>query len=93
MNGNLHFVKKELRKNLPLAVSEVCFENNLQSIIIEGGATILNQFINTNNWDEARVFIGSKNFENGILAPQINLQPQSNQTIINNQLLHYKNNI
>jgi len=43
----------------------------LLSIIIEGGATILQHFIDQNFWDEARVFIGAKNFKKGIKAPVI----------------------
>ena len=42
---------------------------NIQSIIIEGGSATLQRFIDKNLWDEARVFEGTKSFENGIKAP------------------------
>lgn len=89
--GNLHFIKRELRENLPKVIAEVCHQNNLQSIIVEGGASILNQFIEHNLWDEARVFIGPNNFENGIKAPQLNLAPTHIQPIADNLLQQYQN--
>ena len=46
-------------------------EKNIQSIIIEGGSNVLNQFITNNIWDEAIQFIGNKNFEKGIVAPAL----------------------
>jgi len=43
----------------------------LLSIIIEGGTTILQYFIDQNVWDEARVFVGPKVFKTGIKAPKL----------------------
>jgi diaminohydroxyphosphoribosylaminopyrimidine deaminase/5-amino-6-(5-phosphoribosylamino)uracil reductase len=42
------------------------------SILVEGGTTLLQSIIDANLWDEARVFVGNKSFENGIKAPQLN---------------------
>jgi len=42
---------------------------NIQSIIIEGGTNVINQFIKNNIWDEAIQFIGNKKFKKGIPAP------------------------
>ena len=44
---------------------------DIQSVIIEGGAQILNQFIKAGLWDEARVFTAKTVWEKGIKAPQI----------------------
>lgn len=46
-------------------------KQNIQSIIVEGGRETLQSFINTNKWDEARVFITNKKIKNGIKAPKI----------------------
>ena len=55
-------------------VLDYCFKNGIASIIIEGGTNTINNFMNLNVWDEARVFINpTKIFENGIAAPTINL--------------------
>jgi len=47
------------------------YENNIQSIIIEGGAFTLHQFIEQNLWDEARVLTGDVFFNSGLKAPTI----------------------
>jgi diaminohydroxyphosphoribosylaminopyrimidine deaminase/5-amino-6-(5-phosphoribosylamino)uracil reductase len=42
---------------------------DIQSIIIEGGAQTLNSFIEAGLWDEARIFTGKKLLPDGIKAP------------------------
>ncbi|HEY8927949.1 MAG TPA: bifunctional diaminohydroxyphosphoribosylaminopyrimidine deaminase/5-amino-6-(5-phosphoribosylamino)uracil reductase RibD [Mucilaginibacter sp.] len=44
---------------------------DIQSVIIEGGATTLNSFIEAGLWDEARIFTGDKELKKGIKAPQV----------------------
>jgi len=44
---------------------------DIQSVIIEGGAYTLNTFIEAGLWDEARVFTGDVVLGNGIKAPLI----------------------
>jgi len=44
----------------------------IQSVMVEGGAMVLNQFIERNLWDEARVFKGNRNFREGLRSPRIN---------------------
>ncbi|MBE0641460.1 MAG: dihydrofolate reductase family protein, partial [Bacteroidales bacterium] len=50
-------------------------ETGAQSVIIEGGAKTLKQFLASGLWDEARVIHGSKVFGQGIPAPMITLPP------------------
>jgi len=47
------------------------YDINIQSVIIEGGKTTLEQFIKNNIWDEARVLTGIHSIENGSMAPKI----------------------
>ena len=44
---------------------------NIQSLIVEGGAEVLNSFISENLWDEAHLFIGPKLFYKGVPAPKL----------------------
>ncbi len=44
---------------------------DVQSLIIEGGAKTLQQFIDAGLWDEARIFYGKEMWETGIRAPQL----------------------
>ena len=39
------------------------------SIIVEGGASTINQFLEKNNWDEARVSVGKPQFNGGLRSP------------------------
>jgi diaminohydroxyphosphoribosylaminopyrimidine deaminase/5-amino-6-(5-phosphoribosylamino)uracil reductase len=48
------------------------FNSGIQSLLIEGGASVLDHFISTGMWDEARVFTGEKVFKRGVPAPLIN---------------------
>jgi diaminohydroxyphosphoribosylaminopyrimidine deaminase/5-amino-6-(5-phosphoribosylamino)uracil reductase len=41
----------------------------IQSVMVEGGANLLSQFIGAGLWDEARIFRGYRNFGSGLKAP------------------------
>jgi diaminohydroxyphosphoribosylaminopyrimidine deaminase/5-amino-6-(5-phosphoribosylamino)uracil reductase len=53
-------------------LSTLLYEEQIQSIIIEGGCKTLESFIDSNLWDEARIFKGATTFKKGIKAPKIN---------------------
>ena len=48
----------------------VLHEANIQSILVEGGAGILNTFIESGQWDEIRVFTSNNKIERGLKAPK-----------------------
>ena len=52
-------------------VAGYLFNSGIQSLLVEGGAKVLEHFISTGMWDEARIFTGKKNFLGGIKAPRI----------------------
>jgi diaminohydroxyphosphoribosylaminopyrimidine deaminase / 5-amino-6-(5-phosphoribosylamino)uracil reductase len=60
-----------------LQVAEYLYSKEIQSVIIEGGAQVMNHYISIGLWDEARIFKGTKNFINGIEAPVIKGKIQS----------------
>lgn len=72
-------------------ICTVLFENNIVSVIIEGGTKTLQTFINENLWDEARVFIGDCTFKKGVKAPTISGLLVSEKNIKNDILKIYKN--
>jgi diaminohydroxyphosphoribosylaminopyrimidine deaminase/5-amino-6-(5-phosphoribosylamino)uracil reductase len=47
------------------------YENQIQSLIVEGGRETLQGFIRRNLWDEARVFTGYQLFGEGERAPRL----------------------
>lgn len=77
----------------PMA-QQICgalFKQNISSIIVEGGARILQAFINEGIWDEARVFVGPTRFEQGISAPKLQGNLKSKTTILSDTLSIYTN--
>lgn len=48
------------------------YQKGIQSLFIEGGATVLTHFISNGLWDEARIFTGREFFKDGVKAPDIN---------------------
>jgi len=63
----------QLEDNVPAAIiiCKYLYNNGIQSIFVEGGAMVLNHFIENGLWDEARIFTGSARFERGVKAPVI----------------------
>lgn len=55
-----------------LQITSFLFNAGIQSLIIEGGASILKHFISFNLWDEARIFTGKFPFFNGVPSPELN---------------------
>jgi diaminohydroxyphosphoribosylaminopyrimidine deaminase/5-amino-6-(5-phosphoribosylamino)uracil reductase len=87
VEGNIHYIQMEdMNFYLPQKIAFQLYLMDIQSVIIEGGANILNQFINANLWDEARVFKASQSWDNGIAAPKINGEITA-QTTLNDDLL------
>ncbi|UXP34121.1 bifunctional diaminohydroxyphosphoribosylaminopyrimidine deaminase/5-amino-6-(5-phosphoribosylamino)uracil reductase RibD [Reichenbachiella agarivorans] len=69
-DGHLEFVKIE-EDSFVLGILMDLYQHNIQSVIIEGGSTVLREFIQAKLWDEARVFVSQKTFESGISAPRL----------------------
>ncbi|HAR19469.1 MAG TPA: bifunctional diaminohydroxyphosphoribosylaminopyrimidine deaminase/5-amino-6-(5-phosphoribosylamino)uracil reductase RibD [Cytophagales bacterium] len=49
------------------------YQKGIGSVLVEGGTGLLNQFLEANLWDEARVGISPKVFAKGIEAPVLRL--------------------
>lgn len=83
-------VKNESRENLtwirlpeitPDTVLKELHSRKIQSLIVEGGSSVLHQFIQSNLWDEARIFTASSRFDRGISAPRLNQNPTETLSI------------
>ncbi len=62
----------------------------LNTIMIEGGASIISEFLLQNLWDEARVFTVEKKIGNGIKAPKIDRNPINTHKILSDKLEIFK---
>ena len=79
------------KDNLAQEICAVLFKNNIQSVIIEGGARILQTFIDANIWDEARIFKGTNSFLEGTKAPVFAGKLIQQESILNDTLSIFQN--
>ena len=77
-------------------VHQVCnalYQMKIQSVLIEGGARLLQSFIDTGYWDEARVITNEKLMvKNGIPAPLLTGGSFTKKLIIGNDRIEFFNN-
>jgi diaminohydroxyphosphoribosylaminopyrimidine deaminase/5-amino-6-(5-phosphoribosylamino)uracil reductase len=59
------------KANPAMQIIEYLYKSGIQSVLIEGGAKVLNHFIAQGLWDEAKIFRGNTYFNDGIKAPGI----------------------
>ncbi|WP_316825161.1 bifunctional diaminohydroxyphosphoribosylaminopyrimidine deaminase/5-amino-6-(5-phosphoribosylamino)uracil reductase RibD [Pedobacter miscanthi] len=70
---NIHYIQMEdMHFYLAQKIAFQLYLMDIQSVIIEGGANILNQFLSANLWDEARIFTSSNSWADGAPSPTIN---------------------
>lgn len=65
-----HYINTE-HKDMIKSILKGLHKERIISLIIEGGTTTLQSFIDKNMWDEARVFITEKKLKKGVKAPEI----------------------
>lgn len=78
-------------ENLAANIASFLFEQNIQSVLIEGGTKTLQTFIDSNLWDEARVFKGAISFNKGIKAPEFNFASSSKTQLTEDELVTFRN--
>jgi len=72
IEGKIKYIALEDFDNyVPQYILFQLYIQDIQSVIIEGGAATLNAFIAAGLWDEARIFTGNKTLGNGIESPVI----------------------
>lgn len=84
-------IKIDFDINSTQTIVEKLYENNIQSIIIEGGSKTIQSFIDANIWDEARVFIGEIKLHEGTKAPEFKKAIYSKSYLKKDTLLTYRN--
>jgi diaminohydroxyphosphoribosylaminopyrimidine deaminase / 5-amino-6-(5-phosphoribosylamino)uracil reductase len=71
---NLEWVKLAEAPDLLPAVLADLHARNIQSVLVEGGTTLLNSFLQAGLWDEAYVFKSNRNLaSSGVAAPLVPL--------------------
>jgi len=78
-------------ENLASNIASFLFEQDIQSVLIEGGTKTLQTFIDSNLWDEARVFKGAISFNKGIKAPEYNFASSNKTQLTEDELVTFRN--
>ena len=92
-DGNLKYLELEDFDNLlPQLILYQLYLMDIQSIIVEGGVKTIELFLKSGLWDEARIFMSSDKWEEGIKAPFISGKLDSEQIIGLDNLKTYRLN-
>ena len=70
---------------------DYAFQNGIQSILVEGGATILTAFLEANLWDEALLISAQKKIGSGLVAPVIVGHSEAVITLGRDSITRYTN--
>ena len=93
IEGENDFIQIYFEREIIPQINELLYQKNIQSIIIEGGAKLLQTFIDADLWDEARVITNQTLFiENGIASPNFDNKSSFKQQKIENDLIQYYSN-
>ncbi len=87
----LEYVKVDPKEDLIGQILRELYNREVQSILIEGGAQLINSFLDSKLWDEARVFTGIKQFKSGLIAPVLNKEPNTSLLFGEDHLDFYVN--
>lgn len=88
---NTQFEAIDFSLNIVPQILEVLYQNQIQSVIIEGGRQTLQSFIDENLWDEARIFVGKTSFESGTKAPILSRKNSTKTNILSDELIQIRN--
>lgn len=80
--GKIKYIALEdFERYVPQYIMYQLYIQDIQSVIIEGGAQTLKGFIDAGLWDEARIFTGDPKIGKGIPAPVLHAAATEQQTI------------
>ena len=83
--------KIDFEKGVVKQICDKLYDDKILSIIVEGGTKTLSNFINSETWDEIRVFKTKEKLDDGIKGPAIKFEVSKKVEIGDNELLYYVN--
>lgn len=91
--GNIIFYKLDATQKIIPQILQALYNMQVQSLIIEGGAQLLQSFINENLWDEARVITNTTlHIGDGINAPVLHQPPLiCTENILTDKIQYFSN--
>lgn len=87
-DGLIEFIK--VMDTTPNSILNALFERHILSVVIEGGAKLLNSFMQSNTYDEIRVFKSKdKMFLSGLSSPEVLINASVKEDLGEDELLIY----
>lgn len=90
--GQTKFMKLDTERPVVNEIVEKLATEKLSSLIVEGGSKTISAFLESDLWDEIRVFKSKVTFGSGIKAPQIRGNLVSREYIAGDEVSLYLNN-
>ena len=87
---NVEFIKIDFNDDCLKTILHKIYEHNIHSVLVEGGASILNSFIEAGLWDEANIEVSPQRITEGVAAPVLKLQPVSRDKFEGHEWLFFK---
>lgn len=87
----LELLTIDFAKSIEQQVLTELYQRGVLSVIVEGGAALINNFVRKNLWDESRVFVGNTFFGDGVKAPNLTGELYSYDEIGDCKLFTYRN--
>lgn len=81
------YIRLGFGENLLTDILAKLHKKNISSLMIEGGRQILESFISSGLWDEARILTGDKLFEKGLPAPVLKARTEIGRKEFDKDLL------
>jgi diaminohydroxyphosphoribosylaminopyrimidine deaminase/5-amino-6-(5-phosphoribosylamino)uracil reductase len=93
-NANKNFYYKVNRDmSIPSQIAKALYDLRVLSVLVEGGAALLQSFMDENLWDEARVISGKEIFvQDGLKSPGLkNADAEKNVRLYSDDISFYSN--
>lgn len=91
VHDRTNFVHVLFDRDIIPSVLKELNKRKIDSLLVEGGATLLQSFIDSGAWDEAYVEVADKRFLEGTKAPNIQGEIVDDRKIIDSHAIHLMN--
>lgn len=86
--GNLQYYQVTRDVSLVHQIAHACYQQKILSLLVEGGARLLQSFIDENHWDEARIITNETlRADRGIRAPEAGAAQLAHTTTLANDTI------
>jgi diaminohydroxyphosphoribosylaminopyrimidine deaminase / 5-amino-6-(5-phosphoribosylamino)uracil reductase len=90
---NLEYVKINFNADIIGQVLAELYRRNIHSLLVEGGEQLLNSFIESGRWDEARVIVAPQKVLRGVKAPLLGQKEFKKEKAGSDRISYFKNSV